>query len=379
MKATAMLKFKWQFSAGLLAGALLVGCAPDSPKATTPTENKSEKIKNAVLSVALTQTLHQQVDILFVIDDSASMQAHQADLSSNIRLFVAEMQKSNLLDYHIGVVTTSMDGASPYDPTSRWPSGCDYAVGGAWGGSTGRPCGDGKLVHFKTHVPFVDRQTPNGLSVLEENILVGTEGSSEEMSFDPISAALSSPMMSAENTGFLRKDASLAIIIMTDAEDQSQTMSPETLNDFLVNLKNGKADKVLTYAAIVPSSVTSPSCTRDEYGVTPLRIEQFLKLSGGTEFNICDADYGTKLAAIAKDVTQKVGKLMYLSRAPVVNTISVKFGLPGSPTAQVIPNDASTGWTYDPTRNALIFGDKLIFDPKQPAGSAPLVNFTTGI
>ena len=98
---------------------------------------------------------------------------------------------------------------------------------------------------------------------------------------------------------------------------------------------------------------------------------EFLNLAKGIEYNICDADYGTKLATIAKDVIGKVGKFMYLSRPPVVDTIVVTYG------SQVIPNDVKTGWTYDTVRNALAFGEELKYSA-QPAGTQLEVNFTAG-
>lgn len=368
MNMTSILKLTSQTVAGIAAAAMIVGCSPESPKATTPQVGKVEKVRNSDSH----STFNQQVDILFVVDDSGSMAEHQGNLSSNVKLFIAEVQKTKLLDYHIGVVTTSMDNAQPYDPASRWNTGCDYVnPGGGWGGGAGRACGDGKLVRYKTKIPYVDRSTPNGLSVLEQNLIVGTEGSSDEMVLDPVYAALSSPLVTTLNDGFLRKDASLAVIMMSDAEDHSSAMTPQTLYDFLLKLKQGHADKILTYAALVPSSLSNPTCTRDEYGVLPLKTEQFLKLSSGTEFNICDPDYGTKLASIAKDVVAKVGKIMYLSRPPVVDTITVVYG------SQVIPNNADFGWTYDPSRNALIFGDKLVYS-QQPNGTQLEVDFTVG-
>jgi hypothetical protein len=334
--------------------ALIAACSQVSDKGAIPPDGPPQK---KVTDHDETVSFNPKVDILFVVDDSGSMESHQSNLSANIKLFTQEIQKTTFLDYHIGVVTTSMDGSADCDQTGGWSE---------------RACGDGKLVRYKTHVPFIDKSTPNGLSILEQNLVVGTNGSGEEMMFDPIKAALSAPLVNSENTGFLRPDATLAIIIVTDAEDQSQNVqTPKDLFDFLLNLKAGRADKVLAYAALVPSSVAQPTCPRDTSSVTPRRTEEFLALAKGLEFNICDTDYGLKLAHIAADVVQKVGRVMYLSRPPVVDTISVTYG------SQVIPNDREVGWTYDPVRNALIFGDKIVLSV-QPPGTTLSVNFTAG-
>jgi hypothetical protein len=41
----------------------------------------------------------------------------------------------------------------------------------------------------------------------------------------------------------------------------------------------------------------------------------------------------------------------------------------------VIPNDPKKGWVYDPTRNALVFGEELDLKP-EPTGTQVQVSFT---
>lgn len=353
-------KFQFAILTGLLA--LATACSNTADKGGIP--EPADAPKKKVTDADETVSFNPRVDILFVVDDSSSMTSHQSNLSRNIKLFTAEIQKTTFLDYHIGVVTTSMDHV---DPSSPWGADCDNA-----GSYDARACGDGRLVRYKTQIPYIDNNTPNGLNVLEQNLLVGTNGSGEEHIFDPIVAALTPPLENTVNQGFLRADATLAIIVVTDAEDQSTTTTTgKQLEDFLVNLKGGRHDKVLAYGALIPSNLANPACPRDDGSQTPLRIEDFLKLAGGLEYNICDTDYGTKLAHIASDVVQKVGRVMYLSRPPVVSTIQVTYG------SQTIPNDPDNGWTYDPVRNALIFGDKIVLTV-QPPGTTLQVNFTAG-
>ncbi len=364
LKRTHMARTLGRVAAAVCVLAVMASCSPETPYREPHLGQPVEKVRNSEEHA----TFNQEVDILFVVDDSGSMSSHQSNLSKNIKQFTAEVQKTQMLDYHIGVVTTSMDGATPYDPADPYSSGCD-SPNTRWGGE--RACGDGKLVHYKTGISFIDRHTPNGLNVLEQNLLVGISGSGQESMFDPIAAAVTPPLSTRENAGFLRPNATLAIIMVTDAEDQSTKMNPQSLYNLLVQLKGGHADKVLAYGALVPSSVANPACESDQ-GDAPLKVEEFLNLAKGIEYNICDPDYGTKLATIAKDVIEKVGKFMYLSRPPVVDTIVVTYG------SQVIPNDVKTGWTYDPVRNALVFGDGLKYSV-QPAGTQLEVNFTAGI
>ncbi len=280
-----------------------------------------------------------QVDILFVIDNSGSMSAHQNKLKSNIKLYINEMSKSASLDYHIGVVTTDVDNITSLDPGKA-----------------------GNLVRENdSHVPYIDKATANGLKLLEQNLLVGIGGSITEKVFDPVFLALSNPTVRGMNRGFYRSSAYLALIVITDAEDQSQRIpEPETLFTFLLGLKNNDPSKILSYGAIVPvKKGQNTGCSRDE-GVVPTKIERFFQLTNSIYnenwFDICSDDYGPKLAQIAKNLVRKVSKYIYLDQIPDIQTLKVRYG------SKEIPNDDVKGWTFDPFRNAVVLADTINWD-----------------
>jgi hypothetical protein len=210
---------------------------------------------------------------------------------------------------------------------------------------------------------------------LARNLLVGTNGDSTEAVFQPVMGALSQPIASGVNAGFYRQDASLALIFITDAEDQSNNnISPDLFYDFLLNLK-GARDKIITYGAIVPSNVTG--CARDG-GETPLRIERFFQVSGGKYFGLCDVDYGVKLGKIGFDLESRVGRVLYLDRLADPSTIVVTFDVKGVKNPYRIPPDLKKGWVYDPKRNAIIFGSQVDFKGR-PKGAEVEVTFTAAV
>jgi hypothetical protein len=278
-----------------------------------------------------------RVDILFVIDDSGSMSTHQANLAHNIQLFTASIFNSQLIDYHIGVITSSMD---------QWQSG---------------PGAHGRLVGMPS---FVDRTTADGNQILAKNLIVGTSGSATEKFFEPVVAALTPPASTKENAGFYRDEAHLALVFITDTDDQSENLDADRFLDTLVHLK-GRKEKILTYAAYIPT--TDGGCDRSGEEL-PTRLERFFTLAAGKTFGLCDVDYGQRLAAISEDVVTAVARHMPLSVPPDPATIEVSYG------SQVIPNDPSIGWTFDPLNNALIFGKNIKFT-EQPLGSLVEVSF----
>lgn len=319
----------------LCAGLLLVGCNNTSPKLVGEPPRETRKTAGTEL-----QTFNPTVDILFVIDDSGSMSGHQRNLQANTDLFTAGLQRNKFVDYHIGVISTS----DQYGNGSRSGGGVLFGL-----------------------TKYVDRNTPGGMTVLKENIMVGTSGDYIEKVFDPIRLALTDPVMSGPNAGYYRPSAHLAIVVITDAEDQSVRLDAQGAAQFLVDLKKGDSQKILTYGVIIPTGDTS-GCSRDEYNGVPTRLETFFSLTKGSFYGLCDPDYGSKLARIGADLVERVGRRVLLDRRPIIDTIEVSYG------NQVIHADAETGWSYDATENSVVLGRRIPWSD-QPPGTTVEVYF----
>lgn len=315
---------------GLLAFMGLVACSNSSSVLGLPPALTGEKISDNGVEV-----FDPSVDILFVIDNSGSMSSHQSNLSKNINRFIQNFVKKSGLDFHIGVVSTDMENSG-------------WSKGPCCGTLSGSPA-------------FVERSTPNFDQVLSRNMVLGTDGSAQEESFGPVIAAFTEPNLSGSNAGFYRPKAHLAVIFVTDAEDQTRMRVDDFLK-FLAALKGNMA-KVSVYGVIVPSNDTV--CDRDEPFATPKRIEELLsKVSnaGSNIMSLCSPDYGDHLASLGDDLLRRVGSLIYLKRRPIAGTIRVNFG------SQIIPADPLVGFSYDSYRNAIVLGEKIVWST-QPTGT----------
>jgi hypothetical protein len=312
-----------RFYSSVLCLSLLgsISCSPSADQLYLPPVLKLEDVQQDVDEI-----FDPSVDILFVIDNSGSMDTHQANLARNIENFTSLFRQQSILDFNIGVISSD----------------------------TGN--GRGRL-HGTTRI--VNKLTPNGDAVLKSNIMMGTGGSGYEAFFDPLKLALSNPNLNDWNRGFIRTKSFLAVIFITDAEDQSSDDAQETFN-FLVDLKNKDPRKVLSYGVIVPSGVTN--CTRDPIG-EPARIEDFLGMvqnRGGNIFSLCAVDYGQKLAGVAREIAKYAGGTIFLKRAPDVNSIVVHYG------NLMLPRDAELGWAYDAGNNAISLGERVDFASQPP-------------
>jgi len=312
----------------------LAACNNASPKLVGEPPRETRKTEGTEL-----QTFNPSVDILFVIDDSGSMWTHQNNLRVNADLFTAGLLNNKFVDYHIGVISTSVQ--------KQWS--------GAGGGE------------LYGRVPWIDRSTPNGAQVLKDNIMIGTNGDVTEKVFDPLVKALTDPVLSNQNAGFYRPSAHLAVVVITDAEDQSVLYDPLQTTAFLFGLKGGISQKILTYGVIVPS-LDATDCSRDSWD-KPLRLEQFFDLTKGSYYGLCDSDYGTKLARIGADLVERVGRRVLLDRRPILDTVRVTYG------SQEITPDADFGWSYDAGENSIVLGRRILWSD-QPLGTTVQVQFT---
>ena len=278
-----------------------------------------------------------QVDVLFVVDDSGSMDPHQQNLANQFPVLVNKLAM-NGLDVHVGVVTTSMTASG--------------------GGGTGRPEGDGKLVNG-----FVSSTDPDFVNKLKQNMLVGTQGSGTEMLFAPIMAALSEPLLSGANAGFLRPQAPLMVVFVTDAEDQGTETSAD-LQAFLTKLKG---TGFRTAAAYVSPSFGSSCVSSGE--PEPVKLEEFLMATQATKVSLCDPTMGQTIVAAISGMASPspnpgpkpvYDRVIELPSKAVLSSISVSYDHQA-----LMFGDLYSGWVFDSQRNAVVIGEGV------PLGSRP--------
>jgi hypothetical protein len=329
----------------------LIGCYNGNKTLTPHVFNENIQVEESYSLV-----IEPKVDILFVIDDSASMQRAQSALATNIQLFTSSMELNKYLDYNIGVISTSYGSGYP-------------SLSGKLQGST----------------RIVSKNTKDGLYILENNVLnLGLNGNGSEKVFDPIQASIDTDLNL--NPGFLRSDAFLVLILITDADDQSQLISGYKLFSNLVNLKANDINRVLGYAVLSFPDFFQDECSQDERD--PIYLMNFISLfSNATDsrvgidmsskkdlitnipdrffslkniFSLCDPNFGEKLANIGKDVRLRVSQKIPLPFRPVDGSVILKYGTKVE--SQVI---SKKWWKYDFGTNSIILDPLVDFKSTQ--------------
>ncbi len=292
----------------------LLGCAqPSNPELMAP----PARIETASESkpIETTAVFQPKVDILFVIDNSDSMKDHQEKLKANIDRFVDAFKKNQRVDFQIGV--TSIYDSIRYGSVVKTfhPLGQLYVVKHVNGSTS------------SNGLNFITRSEPEYSKALGETLKIGTvpfkdangvdQGPENEELFTPVLAALD-----GRNVGFLRADAHLAVIMITDADDVS-SVEPKTLKSELIRLKGNNASMVSAFA------VLARTCSKVDPGIKgtgPVKTLEFIKemkqdkRTSGMAFDLCDKNYGDRLAEAGNLIAKKSTKTLRIPlEAPPVN------------------------------------------------------------
>ncbi len=284
-----------------------------------------------------------KTDILFVVDDSGSMGEEQANLAQNFQTFIATLAASPVRnDFQIGVTTTSVD--QPLDAVTTRTT---FNVGP----NAGQPYPAGALVAVDASGRYVSSprilrgDSPTLVADFQANVNVGTYGSGKEQGLRAALLAVTDRVADGQNAGFLRPEARLVLIVVSDEDDCSDPYQPphvvgnpdqchdpgvknlggaipagptqvravdEYLADFTTLPLGGEVREVLVAAVVGVDQAGNPAFGAGSGCPTAFdggdRYKLFAAGFGarGLLDSICDASFASTLEAIATLINQQV-------------------------------------------------------------------------
>lgn len=264
------------------------------------------------------------VDILFIIDNSGSMFDDQALLAENFQSFFEVGLLGGAPSFQVGVTTTDV-----------------LSEGAARGRLVGSPA-------------ILDAGTPELESAFAANVLVGIDGAGLELGLEALRLALEHP----DNSRFLRRDAALSVVFVTDEEDAGAfpgdlpdaalARDPADYIAFLEAVKGGTVGN----APILVSGIVVP-------GVA-IRYESLVRYFGGTILDIQTANWGERLADVG-NATFSLVRSFRLGAAPAAASLVVE-----------LDGNATTDFTFDVARQT------VILDEAPRAGAEVVIRYRSG-
>lgn len=264
-----------------------------------------------------------KVDILMVVDDSCSMSQEQSSIGSNFGAFI-QFSDAQSLDYQIAVSTTDI---GPNGPAGRFV-----------------PLNAAPLERIVT-----PNTRPSPEAVFTQNVNVGIAGSGTEAGLHAAFLALSNPLIFGHNGGFLRPDAVLSIVFVSDEDDHSPSSLDFYVNFFL-SIKGFRNANLFSASAIVGDP---GGCSGNGGAAQPgPRYLEFAARTGGVFQSICTGDWNRSLEDLSTTAFGFKSRF-FLTNQPVVASLRVVVDgveVPGT------GPDGTVNWDYDLTTNSINFG-----------------------
>jgi hypothetical protein len=244
-------------------------------------------------------------DIMFAIDQSCSMDDDQRRLATNFSTFIT-LLSSYSNDWQI-IIANDDDGCNRTGILT--PSTPGYQT------------------------LFTDQVTRGGDRFTEALLTVGAR------------AAEAAAYAGGCNYGFMRPDASLHLVVVSDEPEQSTYLGSDNWSTLVTRMQTAKGDpgmvKISAIAGDYPGGCGSADAGDGYY--------QAVQATGGEFISICSdwADTATLEALASASIIQNTYELL---QTPLAETISV-----------YVNGIEVTGWTYDPVEN------KVTIDSMDPS------------
>ncbi len=273
------------------------------------------------------------VDLLLVVDDSASMQQLQSSFSAEAAGLVADITALGV-DAHIGLVTTDVF----------------------------RP--DGGVLRLIGGQRFLDLSAGNagsGAALQAAIVGLGTTGYYNEEGLTAALRALTPPTSAGLNAGFRRPDADLHVLIVSDEDDWSPASARD---DFFDLFTAEEARGVDTFVHLFTPPAVSGSCL----SFPPAPFYHGMRTAFGGAFgDLCAADPWSALDGVVASLgTPMPPNEALLAGTPNPASVVVTVDLPGFGLVTLSPSQ----WTFDPaTRILRVTGISL------PAGATVTVTY----
>jgi hypothetical protein len=241
-----------------------------------------------------------------VIDNSGSMGEEQSAVIQNAEIFMRKFKAlAQGMNWRMGLLSTDVSQGPflGFDPNNR--------------------------LDFNTLDPVQTFRTAVAS--------LGTGGDGTERAFEPIMQSF------RRYPDFLRENAKLFLILVSDEEEQSNISVPGFVS-YLTTLKKDLSN-------VVTFGIMNEQQCGSAFGGT--RYDEFLQATNGKLFSICSNNYGDLLGQIGSEIGRLlVTPKILLPQRPRLSSLKVFFR---GQELQAGPEETGGFWFYDYNENAIVF------------------------
>jgi len=259
-----------------------------------------------------------------VVSDSPSMVEEQEKLAEGFDSFISQLDGQT--DFHVGLLSASFDPANP-------DAGQLVAA-------------DGQSTFLTADDEFV--------RLFQERVrLVGLEGAGLERGLESAQLALSPNLATGVNEGFLRLEAELHIIFVSDGDDciDCDRSDEAPVSQYVESFRSIKSDHSEVQVKAIVGLENNP-CDR-AYPAT--RYIAVATKTGGSSADICTSSWSDIMGDLGHSSTG-VRASFQTSFAADIATLEVFVD------ELKVEEHETEGWTYDPETRYITFGADAVPD-----------------
>ncbi len=315
-------------------GAIAVTATQSGQNVTYVVSLKGKGDTQGIHTDTFTQDLKPKADVLIAIDNSCSMDPYQQSLAANFDSFI-QFAESAKIDYNMAIISAVID--DPLLPVGHFISGPSHPE------------------------KILTPTTPDVKTKFGAKVQIALGGGTETC-LDPMLKALTAPLINNQNAGFLREDASLALICVTDASEQSGMPATQYLNQFW-NIKGHNRKTNFTFNAIAGFNPNPPANCPYDAGADDGTYAYLVAQTNGVRDEICTPDWSKTLEELGKTALG-FRTNFFLTSMPDLTKGAILVAIDGIPVPDVDERGA-TVWVYDSVGNSVNFEPMYVPEPGQ--------------
>ncbi len=291
-----------------------------------------------------------KVDMMFLVDDSGSMSGYQKSLQTELSKTFDILLANEFLDINLAIMANS--------------------------------AGQGSENHARLQGrPAVVNSSQKGFqNTFNRRFTQITGHGSTEIFLDGLWDFLDPAKDNKQRDSFLRDDAFLVLVFLTDTDDQTERFGLDAVEQLYREILaiKGSPNMLLAYGIMHNEAFFGKNVGKNLSGCNfdsvrnapdwPLVLPAFLSLfSNHSEidadivetdqvnnfYNVCDK-FGPHLTVMAQDILSRIEHRVFLERRPALNTrMRVTIGV------RELPQDCTIserGWCYENSTNSIIMG-----------------------
>lgn len=351
----------------VFCGIFLTSCkSADLTQSSSLPINTSSCIGGCVLQThsfeVVQETTQQQLDLVIVIDNSNSMHHHQQKFASRFHDLFSRIK---IFDWQMAFINTD-NGLGPNDSTIEdGYHGAFYNLEDSNGeieidGNKAQILKSDLEEHYDLQELFA--YTINRYQKGIRNI-EGVEGIGSNIE-QPLSNIINAiNLRDSQNRGFFREDAALAVIILTNEDEEvfegQEVTTPIDVINFVTN-QLGSSKQFFSYGII---QTGEESCLRAEREYTHTSrysrsVDELVRETFGITRSICEEDYSLILQNISHSLRGHVGFNIPLEHSRVVeDSIELIFF---NEEGEELDQEDEPNWTFDAQTKQIVFDDDYL-------------------